>query len=409
MFGRTVRRQASVTVLAVAMVGFVATAGWMSPAVAGSGFTGTGDWPMMGDGPAHNSVNRAERTLSPSTVSGLKVLHTYGNWSASSDYWRIPLVVGSTGYGGAVSAFSLPSGVQMWSRQVYLNSNNWNYVPAISNGVLYVGGDHAMWAINATTGAKIWHSAYIPNSPPLGLAPEFNPTTVAGSIVYADTFYGETIYAFDTATGRVLWTAPVRWMPRTQSCARGGYECVIWPVSVANGLAYVVSDHLTAYNASTGALVFSSPVKVIGSYPAVSNGMAFISSSDGLHAFNATTGQLIWSNPDTASPKGPESTAPAVDGSTVVVGTPNSVMAFAASDGHRLWTTKPASSTVFYTTPSIANGVVYAGGITGFDFQAINEATGAVLFTGNASYGAPTVSNGSVYVPGVGTMDQYGL
>src|SRR6202030_4767602 len=57
----------------------------------------TGDWSLYEDGPAHNGVNRAERTLSPTTVRGLHVVHTYPNWTEDSVVIPYQLVVGSFG------------------------------------------------------------------------------------------------------------------------------------------------------------------------------------------------------------------------------------------------------------------------------------------------------------------------
>ena len=50
------------------------------------------------------------------------------------------------------------------------------------------------------------------------------------------------------ATGAVLWSAD------PGGCASG--------IAISGGLAYVDTDHLTAYNAVTGAQVFSSPMLI---------------------------------------------------------------------------------------------------------------------------------------------------
>jgi outer membrane protein assembly factor BamB len=412
MSARTLQRRSAVTVVAIAMVGFLVTTGSMGTAVAGLAVTGTGDWPMYGDGPAHNNLNRAERTLSTSTVARLKMLHVHPNWAAFDV--PTPLVVGSTGYGQTfrmcgvtclaayVTAFQLPAGTNIWRQRVEIPANTGacQCVPAISNDVLYVGGDNAMYAFNASNGNLLWKTAVGPSHTSPGV--EFNPTTVAGSAVYASTSFGKTVYAFNAKTGAILWSV----VP--PGC------CPIGPVSVANGLAYVATDdHLIAYNAATGALVFTSATTVVGSTVAVSNGVAFVQDQDFLDAFNARTGHLLWSSPHMPSPP---SLAPAVDGSTVVVGTPRFLIAFAASDGHRLWTVDGGSNRTDYFPPAIANGVVYAGSV-GKGLQAVNEATGAVLFTSTPPGGfapclIPIVSHGAVWascdVPGTG-MVEFGL
>jgi hypothetical protein len=175
MLARTLRWQTAIVGVAVIILALLAKAGSTGVAVAGPAVPGTGDWPMVGDGPAHNSVNRAERTLSPSTVFGLKVLHTYPAWSLFGLDWPTELVAGSIGYGETygsyncgpylctnvyVTAFQLPTGTRLWRRVVEVDvggglGNCLECIPAISNGVLYVGGDNAMYAFNASTGIQL--------------------------------------------------------------------------------------------------------------------------------------------------------------------------------------------------------------------------------------------------------------
>ncbi len=387
-------RWASAVLAGIAVMATVAL-----PVMAESATTGNGDWIMLGDGPAHNSVNRAESTLSPSTVSGLRLLHTYKNWTEFGLQAPTSLVVGSVGYGAdtqdpntskrSVTAFGLPNGTDLWQRS--LGSIAWNYVPAVSGGILYVGGDGALWALKATTGALIWKTL---------VSSQFNATTVAGSVVYASTASG-IVYAVNATNGHILWST------KPSGC------CLIGTVSVSNGLAYVVSDHLSAYNATTGALVFSDAVKVMDApitTAVVSGGVAFVQGTDTVYAFNASTGGLLWTSA-TGHVSNPR--APAVDGSTVVVGAGGSLVALSASDGHQLWILNSGSPTADYRTPAIANGVVYAGsfgnGPLAIGLQAVNETTGKVLFTGRGSCLPAIVSHGSVYVECGTGMRQYGL
>jgi outer membrane protein assembly factor BamB len=345
---------------------------------------------MLGDGPAHNSVNRAEQALSPSTVPGLRPLRSYPNWG------YFALVVGDIGYGRTTTnpcppdypplpilvTFQLSTGKPLWRHQFGGCEAGFG-TPAISNGVLYVVGDAAMWAFNAATGAQIWRT------PISGLVSD---TVVAGDVVYASSFSGAAVYAFNAATGRVLWSA------KPSGC------CVANPVAVANGVLYVGTDHLTAYNATTGTLVFNSPVKTVTfGPPVVSNGIVFMQSGFSKYPFialSATTGRLIWSAFNSGG-------AAAVDGSTVIVSTPSSVVAYDASTGHTRWTNLKGNGFFISMQDSIANGVVYDG--SGVGLTAIDERTGQTLFRGSGSCGSPIVSHGAVDIGCDTGMRQYGL
>jgi outer membrane protein assembly factor BamB len=274
--------------------------------------------------------------------------------------------------------------------------SNCECVAAISNGVLYVGGDNAMYAFNASTGTPLWKTQI---SPPQAPPPEFSETTVAGSVVYAAT--PEKVYAFDAHTGAVLWFA-----------VASGLCCPNGPVSVANGLAYVTEgNHLVAYNANTGSLVFTSsapPGTFFGSGTAVSNGVVYVQGHLVLDAFNATTGALLWTSPTMSQGV----STPAVDGSTVVVSTWKYLIAFGASDGHRLWTLDGGAD----QQPVIANGVVYADTLHGtlYGLQALSEASGAVLRPGGfAPCAVPAiVSHGAVWATcqgKYGAVAEFGL
>jgi len=110
--------------------------------------------------------------------------------------------------------------------------------PAVVNGVVYVGSnDHNVYALNASTGAKLW----------------------------------------SFATGNIVRSSP----------------------AVANGVVYVGSgdDNVYALNATTGAKVWAFATgDAVNSSPAVANGVVYIGSDDGnLYALNASTGAKLWS------------------------------------------------------------------------------------------------------------------
>ncbi len=325
----------------------------LAPIGAAARAPGTGAWPMFADGAAHNAVNRAETTLTPSNVSGLHVTHTYPGWTEIQADTVYQVIVGSFGYsvtsgtrGGAntyITAFHLPSGSRAWRHQISSHNQTWNYVPAVVNGVLFVGGKSAMFAFNATTGQALWTTS-------VSAIGWFNEVTVTNGVVYADTYQGQTVYAFNATTGHQMWSV----IP--PGC------CLTGAVTVSGSLAYVeLSGDLIAYNATTGAHVFTATaVGGGGDTVAVSGGVAFVQTANDLQAFNAATGTSLWSAATEAG-NVVSSLTPAVDGSTVVVGTTRYLIAFSASTGHRLWTYDAGSDYAEFLPPAIANGVVYAG------------------------------------------------
>jgi outer membrane protein assembly factor BamB len=355
---------------------------------------------MYRDGSAHNGTNRAETILSPVNVAGLHIAHAYPNWVPALDE-SSQIIVGSLGYSvdegshqepycggvcnGFIWAFHLPSGAPAWHHKVYSGGHLHHYVPAVSaGGVLYVGGASAMYAFNAANGSALWTT-------PVGEL--FEQTTVASNgIVYAAGLYGS-IYAFDGASGRILWSAKP-----SGCCANGA-------VTVAGGLAYFSTGHLFAYNAKSGAPVFTSTATTeAAGTVAVSGGVAYVQGLHQLAAFNASTGSLLWSSV-TELGGAYHSLAPAVDGGTVVVSTPRYLIAFAASTGARLWTVDSGTDYTGYSEPAIANGLVYTG--SGLGLQATSEASGQVLFSSGSSCLIPTVSHSAVYATCMGSVYPY--
>ena len=82
--------------------------------------------------------------------------------------------------------------------------SNWNYVTegiltsrATSNGIVYVGYEHNVYALDATTGMKIWSysiGAMVSSSP-----------TVSNGVAYVGSM-DHNVYALDAATGAMMWS-----------------------------------------------------------------------------------------------------------------------------------------------------------------------------------------------------------
>jgi serine/threonine-protein kinase len=213
--------------------------------------------------------------------------------------------------------------------------------------------------------------------------------------VYATTYDTETIYAFDAETGRIVW----RKTPR--GC------CLTGAVSVKDGLAYVLNGALHVYDAATGDSIFRTRRSRYYDDAVVNSGVIYIQRANDLVALDATTGAALWSSA-TMGGNAVSSLTPAVDGTTVIVGTVRYLIAFDATTGDRRWTIDGGTESTDYAVPAIANGVVYASSLD-HGMQAVEEATGDVLFSGGSICWSPIVSHHKVYAPCNGGMVAFGL
>jgi len=61
------------------------------------------------------------------------------------------------GAGGSVYALKASTGARLWN---YPTGSNVSSSPAVANGVVYVGSqDHSVYALDAATGVKLWSYA----------------------------------------------------------------------------------------------------------------------------------------------------------------------------------------------------------------------------------------------------------
>jgi hypothetical protein len=143
---------------------------------------------------------------------------------------------------------------------------------------------------------------------------------------------------------------------------------------VANGVVYIASNdgELFALNASTGAKLWTfTSGDLIGSSPAVANGIVYVGSTN-TYALNATTGAKLWTSNTGAN------SSPAVANGVVYVGAgsslglvPGTVDALNASTGATLWSysvpssTGPSGTFTSFSGITVEDGTVYVGVSTG--------------------------------------------
>ena len=135
---------------------------------------------------------------------------------------------------------------------------------------------------------------------------------------------------------------------------------------------------------------------VIGSSPAVANGVLYIGSDDGnMYALDARMGTRLWSYPT----GGFINSSPAVAQGVVYIGSSDrKVYALDAKTGTRLWSYSTRDD--IFSSPAVAHGVVYIGS---YDHKvyALDAKTGTRLWsypTGSFIFSSPAVVNGVVYL-----------
>ena len=170
------------------------------------------DWPQFHFDPCHTGYNPYETLLSRGNVG-----HLFVDWQYKTD----------------TSASS----------------------PAVVNGIVYAGSienDGNVYALNASTGAKLWSYA-------TGGGVEGSPA-VANGVVYVGS-YNRNVYALDASTGDKLWSYAT------------GNQIRSTPAVADGGLCGSNDNNLYALNAVTGVKLWSYTTGPVLSAPAVANGV----------------------------------------------------------------------------------------------------------------------------------------
>ena len=162
------------------------------------------------------------------------------------------------------------------------------------------------------------------------------PPVVADGRVFAVDSEANVV-AFDAASGRQLWRAPVARMRQGGTVAFGG------GVSVGEGRAVATSGYgvVTAFDAATGAQLWRAELGVpLRGAPAIALGRVYVLSQDNqLFALNGATGERVWDIAGTVEVAGLLGVAtPAVAQGTVVAGfSSGELNAVLATNGRTVW------------------------------------------------------------------------
>jgi outer membrane protein assembly factor BamB len=454
----------------LAVAGIVVFAGLP---LTGAGAQGSGDWPTYLDNGARTGFNSAEAIISPATASSLTKRWTVpadglpGNQPISAEPVTANGVVYYGSWDGYEYAVDAATGAPLW-QSPYLGQTTGgtgcNDRPTLGvastatigtitvNGtateaVFVGGGDGNFYALNASTGAVIWHT-------PLGTPPGFylwsSPVLYNGSIYEGLSSYEDCplirggMVQMDTATGLVLHT-----LYTVPSGCRGASVWGSPTVDTATGDIYFGTGNAGGCPGSSEPLAYSlikadSSLNILSSwrvpssqlaqkdndwgstsalFTATINGavhqMVGMENKNGIYyAFDrsAISSGPLWQKrtgaPGTAPQKGMGPISPsAYNGKKLFVGSEDSlikgvtcagsVRQLYPSSGKALWTDCLQSGPVLGAVTMVPGVTFVCAGPTVY---AINSGTGAILWSftdpnpGSDFFGAPTISNGQLYV-----------
>lgn len=221
----------------------------------------------------------------------------------------------------------------------------------------------------------------------------------AGTTVYVVSGT-DTLHALDAATGEERWAFEGLALPtdRMNRCASP---------TVVDGTVYVGQY---AVDAETGDEVWETAAPITTSSTVVDGTVYGCSRGfEGLYALDAATGAEAWSFDETYG----NVAAPAVADGTVFVTShrslgPHRLDAVDAATGASEWTYRSSTGRL-RTSPTVVDGAVYVGSVTGLD--AVDVGTGKRLSSWGAApstavLGAPVVSDDTVYFGAIGTAEE---
>ena len=349
--------------------------------------------------------------VSPSVTDGVVYVASYGGrvhaldantgtprWLFEADDVRPPALVA----GGVVHvkgyALDASTGKVLWRRERGLSPGRSHYFSATKTAV-YLDTGLELRALDATSGASLWKNK-IPRR-----AEEFSPPLFPITVADAKVFVSQgiaTAGAFDTATGKLVWSFAAADPIQTPPIASDGM------VFLRSNSTFHALDH------SNGKQLWSRKTRhaATGRPDLAADGVVYLSDST-LRALDASTGKSVWSFAvdKEKSDLGAAVTKAhlAADGmvfvSTVFTYEPerNSLHALKAATGDPVW---GITNSIGITPMTVADGIVYAHSLDGH-VHAINAWTGEIIWSFDVNYHSRrqpfAVSNGVIYVYGAAT------
>lgn len=245
----------------------------------------------------------------------------------------------------ALYALNESDGTLAWKREFTLTNRPALNPPAVAGGIVYAAtaghGDTYLWAFRASDGQPVFQS-------PFGSqwGHVFSPTVVGGRVFANGGPYGGGVYAFDAAAGTALWSQ------------FSGDDDMSTPAVDASRAYFYSGTGLEVYAADTGQRLatIADPYSPAQGYS--HHGAPMLGSPD--HVISFSGGAF----------SGRASSSVEQFGSRPLVN-------FSVTQGAARWRTAAS----YLTQPATAKGVIYAGRNAPKSFDAIDEATGQVLWS----------------------------
>jgi eukaryotic-like serine/threonine-protein kinase len=368
------------------------------------------------------SSGKLQTIVPPGTTTGTVSVHSFCQQGVSATTFinsnKGTLFIATNS--DLLYALDLASGGVKWTFTV--ESAGASY----ANGVVYAGSvqDNNFYALNAASGKQLWDY-------PAGSST--GPPDIVGNALYFGSNDGN-LYAIDT-NGTKIWSYSAGYNFQSSAAYYNGaiyqsdqigylyavsaagtlnWRRFIWPEgnpAIAGGLVYVLgydsvgeTPLFYALDVNTGNTqwTFNVVESGMGGSPTVANGLVYLGSDDQpIHALNAANGQVVWTSADSYRLY----TGMEISNGILYVTSGALLCALDAATGVRLWsaTLDPIGSP--QGSPTVANGVVYAGSWGGTVY-AFDATRGKQLWS-TSTGGAPVLSGpvvvdsaGIVYYPG---------
>jgi outer membrane protein assembly factor BamB len=368
-------------------------------------FTVSADWVQFHFSSDLRGVNPFEALLTPEKVDQLVL-----DWkapAATGGYRSSPIIVDGVLYaseetptGGAIRALDSMTGQPLWTRLVGPTPTT----PAVTQGVLIVA-DLAgrLHALDPITGSRLWTRS---------VGNVYGDISVSSGVAFVETSSGD-VWAINAMTGDVKWrfSRPEIDFTGTPAIEDGRVFVGGQPVA-ANGIVFSLDEN-------SGDLLWRMQLpgqfQRIEASISVSDGRLYLGTTDGnprsvVVCLGSRRGRIKWVYPLPESVDTGFGAAPAVaDGTVYVPSTADSpvgnpeLFALDADTGKLAWKASVSGS---YSSPAVANGVVYVGGeaADAAQLSALDATTGEVLWayrengTAFPIQSSPAVVDGRVYV-----------
>jgi outer membrane protein assembly factor BamB len=285
-------------------------------------------------------------------------------------------------HGSSLSAFNL-NGTGAWSATVGSAGSSYNMGPVVDAGFVYMSAGGTVKKYNSA-GALQWSTPGVSNS---------TQPALSATHVFVNTNSGQ-IRKYDKTTGAEVIGGG---FPIATTSSQAG-------LAVVNGRIFHKSEQLYAYDANTGATLWTAPIGGTSTYynsPAVANGVVYVYGWDArLYAFNEATGATMAGFPSVALSTANDRnwSSPAVAGGLVfvgagttqrlkVLGAAGTASAGLVLEEHLTFSADPQGFDL--CSPVISDGVVFAmldgGGLYAFVASGVAWTGGAVSINAGAA------------------------